>query len=545
MKRNVYVCLVAVSLTFLQCVSQRGTLKSASNARIWSALTDFDSVTIQLVKRDPNSRNLMRLALLFNGIQTEQELRPLMQRYESFLQHTGKKMASTQPSLRGKVLLEEMHTYLLGTIVKPYKVRYRHDQARMDVLLRKGTYNCLSSSVLYGIAARHFGLKVRGVFIDGKPGHAFIQLLNPSRKGPLFVETTTYRGYGKTHDKAFYDNWKRRHVTGLSKDGALIKGEPPTFQAFQQRKTYDLLSTVVSMSFGNHRKRFSPSYRNKLNEIAGLFGSQTIVQRNRLISWHNIYVERIKMKPITQRINFFREIETVLPYVLPFAKGHPKTRRILGFLYLYQVKALSNGGRYDEAIEPFRKAFDVVKQGGYNKPAKLRKVAYGMTKGYLFRSAKFRKTQAAEQLLAEVKQTFPKWYPYLSAFYYRYAGSYLLRYRDFDGAFRLFQLCKDTPVASLRTRCVEGLARTHAKRGHRWNGMRHFQKALQDFLACTRYPSSIKILCRNNAGVAYSNLAAQAIRDNDRQKAAQYYAACQKLQLRRNTCQKIKKWLSR
>jgi len=76
-----------------------------------------------------------------------------------------------------------------------------------------GSYNCVSSTLLYTVLARAFGFEVRGIIL---PSHTFVQLTLPDDK-IVEVETTTPDGYDWAHDEAFYaqraGSWMR--VRGL------------------------------------------------------------------------------------------------------------------------------------------------------------------------------------------------------------------------------------------------------------------------------------------------------------------------------------------
>ena len=82
---------------------------------------------------------------------------------------------------RGEALLEWMHENVL--------TRYVESQTRLDVLLAEGTYNCVSSAVLYLLLAED--LVVEGVLTRD---HAFCRVILSDGEG-IDVETTTAFGF--------------------------------------------------------------------------------------------------------------------------------------------------------------------------------------------------------------------------------------------------------------------------------------------------------------------------------------------------------------
>lgn len=95
-------------------------------------------------------------------------------------------------ALDGEAILQWMHEGLLTRYVEP--------QTRIDVLLDRGTYNCVSSAVLYMILARSAGIPVYGV---QTADHAFCRVPDAANEdGGYDVETTIAYGFdpGRRHD---------------------------------------------------------------------------------------------------------------------------------------------------------------------------------------------------------------------------------------------------------------------------------------------------------------------------------------------------------
>lgn len=90
--------------------------------------------------------------------------------------------------------------YILQWLHKNFLSRYAQSQTRIDVLINKRTFNCVSSAVFYNIIARKFGLKVKGVVVKE---HAFSQLQLSKKK--IDIETTTKYGFNPGGKRAQFD----------------------------------------------------------------------------------------------------------------------------------------------------------------------------------------------------------------------------------------------------------------------------------------------------------------------------------------------------
>ncbi len=105
----------------------------------------------------------------------------------------------------GRGRAEKVLSFMHRTFLRSYSER----QTRLDTLLRRGSYNCVSSAVLYLILGRAAGLDVGGVVTRD---HAFCTV---SFGGELIdVETTSPYGFDPGSKTEFQDEFGR--VTGFS-----------------------------------------------------------------------------------------------------------------------------------------------------------------------------------------------------------------------------------------------------------------------------------------------------------------------------------------
>ncbi len=96
-------------------------------------------------------------------------------------------------------LLHFMHNRLL--------TRYNTLQTRLDQLLDKGTYNCVSSAVFYMILTRYHGIEVRGIQTRD---HAFCIIPGGDRGSDIDVETTSEWGFNPGEKKEFSSSFTNR-----------------------------------------------------------------------------------------------------------------------------------------------------------------------------------------------------------------------------------------------------------------------------------------------------------------------------------------------
>ncbi len=90
----------------------------------------------------------------------------------------------------------------------PLSAGYQSKQTRLDVLLTKRTFNCVSSAVIYNILASRLGLDARAVEV---PDHAFSIVYEGSRHAD--VETTNSAGFNPARDRAAQRRFEQQ--TGL------------------------------------------------------------------------------------------------------------------------------------------------------------------------------------------------------------------------------------------------------------------------------------------------------------------------------------------
>ncbi|TIM48478.1 hypothetical protein [Mesorhizobium sp.] len=130
-------------------------------------------------------------ALLASGVVDAGKRKEYLKRLDALEQQARAAVANTRtPAAKGEALLEWLHK---GPISKGYVAR----QTGLSVIFDTGTFNCVSSAVLYNVLALRFGLDVRAIEV---PDHAFSILYDGTRH--MDVETTNAKGFNPARDKA-------------------------------------------------------------------------------------------------------------------------------------------------------------------------------------------------------------------------------------------------------------------------------------------------------------------------------------------------------
>lgn len=150
---------------------------------------------------------LVDAALLASGIEPDR-----MAAYESRVNSLLAKLraetgTSADPAALGEAVLAFLHREVFAS--------YETDATTLDLALDAGRYNCVSSALLYMIAARSLGLEVIGI---KTPDHAFCVLVVPAAAGgarrEIDIETTNRYGFDPGNKKEFTDSFGR--VTGYA-----------------------------------------------------------------------------------------------------------------------------------------------------------------------------------------------------------------------------------------------------------------------------------------------------------------------------------------
>ncbi len=141
-----------------------------------------------------------RLSLVASGT-AAQSIPQYLERLRTVVRNARAATEGMKPPEAADKLLQFLHS---GTFRN-----YRFGQTRVDVLLDTGTFNCVSSAVVYNLTAQALGLKTGAVETTD---HAFSTVIFPDRT--VDVETTTALGFDPGKKREFHNAFGK--LTGFA-----------------------------------------------------------------------------------------------------------------------------------------------------------------------------------------------------------------------------------------------------------------------------------------------------------------------------------------
>jgi len=229
-----------------------------SSSPVWSPLTAFEKATVagheRAIAGDPDA--LLALYLLASGdVRTQPEFeryrRMIRERLPSFSPAAG-------PADRGEQLMDVLFTRFLGRSASGGEplAGYEAEQSRLSTVLADGRYNCISSSLLYIVLARHAGLEANGVII---PSHAFVDITLADGE-VVSVETTSPDGFAVEHDRAWFEGadeqWFRERDLDV-----------PRYEDYQVRQRVSAAALGLENMWNQHAARLAYPDRLRLAEL--------------------------------------------------------------------------------------------------------------------------------------------------------------------------------------------------------------------------------------------------------------------------------------
>lgn len=231
---------------------------------LWYPLNEFDRFALDLVdaarKDDPDA--LLALGLFASGdVRTMQQYEKCKMRVDGLVEQLEPVVgAERSVEGKGKAIFLAMCREFYRMNKKGELRGYSFDESRLSASFSAGTFNCVSSAMLYIILTRHFGLASFAVEL---PSHVFAMLEKPDGTG-IDIETTSGRGFGVEHDKAFFDS--------QSSDWFEDRGlERATYDDYLRRRIHTPLAFVTQNMRNQHTslKRMPPFDRHRLLEARG------------------------------------------------------------------------------------------------------------------------------------------------------------------------------------------------------------------------------------------------------------------------------------
>ncbi|MDX9800912.1 MAG: hypothetical protein RBT69_06220 [Spirochaetia bacterium] len=280
-------------------------------------------------------------ALVFSGVkktETDKYLEKydaLARDFEDYLDKTGAEISlahSENSSIdesynKGNAILLFLHE-------KIFK-KYYEMETRLDVLLDKGYFNCVSSGILYYALALRNNLDVKGIRTSD---HAFCAVVIPGKT--VDVETTTKYGFDPGEKKEFTDSFGK---TGF------IYTPPANYRDRKEISQQEFLALILQnrISGLQHKRNYMDTVPLAVDRYA-LLGTDKAF--NEMMSeFKNHAVELGNRKEYGKAVRFLSDAYTVYG-------DHPVITDTAGKLFYNQIVYFLEDGQIEKA-EYFRKCF--------------------------------------------------------------------------------------------------------------------------------------------------------------------------------------------
>ncbi len=278
-----------------------------SHLPIWSELDPFAQLSVSRMPaaRAGDADALLALYLLASGEPVSvSEYRRVRDDIDAWI--AGLPLSDGQkPATDAHRLFVSMHSRYLGTdlVSNDMPAMYREEQSQLSKVFSSGEFNCISSAMLYVVAARKLDLPVDGVVL---PSHAFVQLRLPGRT--VEVETTSFTGFDVPHDEAFYsadysDWFSARSLA------------PPTYEDYLERDIVSPYELGIFNMINQHTSEAAMPYRDRLRlaELRGYYRPwDESAQKSRLAYYYQEYVHLRESDDFATALRMYRQLDGYL-----------------------------------------------------------------------------------------------------------------------------------------------------------------------------------------------------------------------------------------
>lgn len=306
-------CFLTLMMWVLCLVPAKAVARTS--VHFWAPLTPFEREVLSQVEaaRAGDAETLLALALMASGdIRTRSAFQPILEGIHQFIDRIRPTLEK-QPSVhaKGETLLSAMHAHFFPTghtggdseLIQGYNVQ----QSQVSAIFHKRQFNCVSSAILFMVLARYFNMDVQGVV---SAQHAFVQIKDEKNQS-IEVETTSRRGFGIVHDKAFYD--KSFAAFFISRNL-----EVPTYENYLKRRVLPPFRLIAENMNHQHTAaaRMEQSTRQRLYEMMGFIDQDTPAsQLIRLKAFHNEAVALLNARDTRHIERLSQIVEPVLAHV--------------------------------------------------------------------------------------------------------------------------------------------------------------------------------------------------------------------------------------
>lgn len=232
---------------------------------------------------------------------------------------------------------------------------YDAAQSALTGIFADGTYNCISSALLYILLARELGFPARGVVLSS---HAFAEITLPDGK-VIEVETTTPTGYDWVHDEKFY---RQRAAAWFSSRGLPAS----SYKDYLARKVMDPVQLIAGNMWNQHTgtSRMRTEDRYRLAEArAWIDPEDAEAQNNRVAVYATEYGWLSKREDWPTVDRFLRAVGPALPGLRKRWDADAELANHIAWLPYYHAHALRALGKTEEVFGKLDTALAWLKPG--------------------------------------------------------------------------------------------------------------------------------------------------------------------------------------
>ncbi|MEY4588278.1 MAG: Photosystem assembly protein Ycf3, partial [Pseudomonadota bacterium] len=308
---------------------------------IWSELSYFESDTISLRHRaeqnDPDA--LLAFYILASGLRNLADYENSQRRVKAFMEGLPADVRSDKNQYRqAERVYQAMHQHFFVTPDSHQKGGYDEDQSAINAIFSSGQFNCISSSMLFIVLARHLEFTPRAAVL---PSHVFVELnLNDALR--VEVETTSPAGFGVTHDEAFY-----QAAAAWFKERGL---QASTLQEYQGRQLISPLHLAALNMLIQHTdaQRMSRTDSARLGEISAFLDPTSVLAQSRRLEFYLSEVEALSGKGAWfDLLRMYAAVLADLRQVQPLFSNNKTIQHSIYWLHSRALFAYANTGKLD------------------------------------------------------------------------------------------------------------------------------------------------------------------------------------------------------
>lgn len=347
---------------------------------IWSPLSFFESQTIaeRHLAEAGNPDALLALYIMASGRYSVSDFNVIKKQIDRFIRKLTEHTDSIlDPWQQGDVLNSAMHHHFFRS-PSPNKSdktqsqsqppsHYSLDQSTLTGIFKNNNFNCISSTLLYAVLARHLNLEGYGVML---PSHAFIQL-NFEDSKTAEVETTSPQGYDQHHDAEFY---QRAAQSWFNPRGL----EPSSYNDYLNRELIPFwqLGTRNMLHQHTHPHNMDAVTRGRLAEISAFLDpSYEPAQINRMHYYGQEITALSHQAQWSTLSRFFNQVmETLASDIQLFSENHTLNQSFFQ-LNLAAINTFAHTQALDTAVHYIRTSQQLAQNHEQLNQATLKGVA--------------------------------------------------------------------------------------------------------------------------------------------------------------------------